>query len=320
MPATPDVSIIIVNYNAGNHLSRCLQTVWAQTFTRFEVIIVDNASSDTSLASVESDARLTVIRNARNLGFATAQNQGMRAGRGRYLMPLNFDVALTAGFLQAMVATMESSAQIGTVSGKLLRMTPDYRPTGKIDNAGLLLPRNRFPLFRGLNEPDEGQFDRPALVFGALGAAPLYRRAMLEDVALDGQFYDESYFMWYEELDLEWRARLRGWECLYTPQAVAYHIGDVHGHNRTEFGAQTAMRNRWRMILSNECPHCFVKHAPWLAAKEVAELYRMRGGLRVYLRALRGLAACLPATLRKRRYVRRRARRACLPHYPRAHH
>jgi GT2 family glycosyltransferase len=318
MATIPEVSIIIINYNAGPYLKQCLQSVWEQTFTDYETIVVDNASADNSLSTVAEDKRLTIIRNNQNLGFATAQNQGMRLARGRYLMPLNFDIILAPTFLQEMVAAIEQSEQIGAVSGKLLRMQPNGQPTGRIDNAGLLMPRSRFPVHRGAGEIDRGQYDQPALVFGAMGAAALYRREMLDDIAYQGQFFDESFFMWYEEIDLDWRARLRGWDCLYTPAALAYHVGDAHGHGRSRFGAEVSMRNRWRTILSNECPRCLLINWPWLIAEEIFLLRHVlvRGWLTAYIRALGSFMASLPATLKKRSWVRKQAKRVCLPRYP----
>lgn len=312
------IAVIIVNYNAGPLLAQCLRSLESQTFSDFEVLIVDNASADDSLASVEATGRVQVIRNDVNLGFAAAQNQGMRLAQGRYLMPLNFDIVLAPAFLAEVVSAMESGERVGSVSGKMLRMTPDGQPTDVIDNAGLLLPRRRFPAHRGGGEKDAGQYDRPALVFGAMGAAALYRREMLDDIAYRGQYFDESYFMWYEDIDLDWRARLRGWDCVYTPGAVAYHVGDPHGHGRSRFGAETSMRNRWKMILSNECGRCMIRNAPSLVVEELALLrHVVRHGLTgAYSRAVRSCLASLPATLDKRRSVRGRAVRRCLPEYP----
>ncbi|HLE15174.1 MAG TPA: glycosyltransferase family 2 protein [Anaerolineales bacterium] len=318
MIGEPIVSIVIVNYNAGDLLRRCLERIDSQSLQSFEVIIVDNASKDDSLEGFQLSDRIRIIRNAENRGFAAAQNQGMQAARSGYLMPLNFDIALSETFLQEMVAAIESAPQIATVSCKLLRMGADFTPSQQIDNVGLLLPANRVPVHRGVAETDTGQYDQPVLVFGAMGAAALYRREAVEQAAYQGQFFDESYFMWYEEIDLDWRLRLMGWDCLYAPKAVAYHVGDVHGHGRSKFGAQISMRNRWRMIASNECPRCLLKNIPSILGEEIALFWYIatRGWIDVYIRALGSFLSSLPATLRKRSWVRRHARRSCLPKYP----
>lgn len=316
------VSIVIVNYNAGAYLPRCLESIYAQTCQRFEIFIIDNASTDGSLAQIARNSRLTIQRNARNLGFARAQNQGFRMARGRYVMPLNFDIRMSPTFLEEMVAAMETGSRTGTVSGKLLQMVKGGDQTGYIDNAGILLPRNRFPRHRGGGEADRGQYEGVVKVFGAMGAAALYRREMLEDIAFQGEYFDESFFMWYEDIDLDWRARLRGWDCVYAPRAVAYHVGDPHGHGKSPFGAKTSMRNRWMMILSNEGAGCLARNAGALALEELKLLrYVLRFGLLgAYAAALASLARNLPGVLRKRKWVQSRAALRCLPDFPLAYH
>ncbi len=313
----PLISICIVNYNAGALLPRCIESIRAQTLQDYEVIVVDNCSSDGSVEWITPDEGLRLLRNERNLGFAAAQNQGMRLAQGRYLMPLNFDILLERRFLEEMAAGMALSERIGAVSGKLMRLT-EHGKSQVIDNAGLLLPRRRVPQHRGGGEVDAGQYDEYARVFGVMGAAALYRREMLEDIAYQGQYFDESYFMWYEDIDLDWRARLRGWDCLYTPRAVAYHVGDVHGHGRSKLGARVSMRNRWKTILTNECPGCLARNFFPLLQEELALLRHVaRFGLfREYLWAVGSLLSCLPEIYKKRRWVRSRARLRCLPEYP----
>lgn len=312
------VSIIIVNYNAGSFLPKCIQSILFQAYPFVEIIIIDNASQDGSIALIAPDEKIRIIQNQTNAGFARAQNQGMKLARGQYLMPLNFDILLTPDFLAEMVAAIEVSDRIGTVSPKFLRMVDGSRQTDQIDNAGLLLPGNRVPFHRGRDERDHGQYDAMDYVFGAMGAAALYRKEMLEDIAYQSQYFDESYFTWYEDVDLDWRARLRGWDCLYAPRAVAYHAGDPHGHGKSKFGAQTSMRNRWKMILTNECPGCFFRHFSRLAEEEMG-LFRhvlLTGLILQYASAMASLVRSLPGILKKRRWVRGRAVRKCLPDYP----
>ena len=107
------------------------------------------------------------------------------------------------------------------------------------------MPPNRFVLHRGANERDVGQYDYICDVFGAPGAAPLYRREMLNDIEFQGQYFDESLFTWYEDVDLDWRAKNFGWRCVYTPKAVAYHIGHPEGHGGDLWKISLQIRNRW---------------------------------------------------------------------------
>ena len=314
----PVVSIVIVNYNAGPYLRRCLDSLEKQSLRDFELIVVDNASKDQSLADAECRPWIKVVKNEVNLGFAPAQNQGMRLARGSYLMPLNFDIHLMPEFLSSAVSAFEQYPQVGTVSGKMLQMRPDGEWTDIVDNAGLLLPKRRFPIHRGNGEPDQGQYQQPALVFGAMGAAAVYRREMLEDIAYRDQYFDESFFTWYEDIDLDWRGRLRGWDCLYLPQAVAYHVGDPQMNLRTPFAARHGIRNRWQMILANECPHCMLHNFHWFCVEEISLLRHVvtHGQLQAYMKGSFEFISRLPSVIKKRRWVRRRATRSCLPEYP----
>ena len=314
----PLISIIIVNFNSGSYLSSCLASLYEQTLDDFEVIIVDNASNDQSLKFIESYPDVKIIYNEKNNGFAAGQNQGMHIALGKYLIALNFDIYLNPDFLAHAIASFENNTDIGTISGKMLRMLPNGQLSEEIDNAGLLLSKRRMPLHRGAGELDHGQYQERCLVFGAMGAAALYRRDMLEDIAYKGQYFDDSFFTWYEDIDLDWRARLRGWGCLYIPEAVAYHVGDPFGHQKSKFAHQIGIRNRWKMILSNECPHCLKQNAIWLLREELALLRYivLKGQIGAYLKAIYSFIQSIPSTLDKRRWVRNHVRRECLPEYP----
>lgn len=301
--------MVIVNYNAGDFLHRCLDYVMTQTYPAWEAIIVDNDSRDNSLAQVESLERVTIIRNQQNQGFAAAQNQGLCMAHGAYLMPLNFDIRMTPTFLVKLVAALDADPSAGLACGKLLRMTPEWEPTEVIDTTGLLMRRSLVPASRGHGELDRSQFDRSLQVFGAQGAAPLYRREMLDDIAFNGQYFDERFFMWYEDVDLDWRAYLRGWECRFVPEAIAYHLGHPDAKRRTAFHVQTTLRNRWLMLLTNlalpELRQCW---PAWVKYEISQCLYVTRSGFLVaYLAALRELFTSRDYIAHKRRWVRSRA-------------
>jgi GT2 family glycosyltransferase len=315
---TPTVSVVIVNFNAGPLLARCLSSLEQQRWRDFEVIVVDNASRDDSLPAAARLPWVQIIRSKTNLGFAAGQNLGMQAARGRYLMPLNFDIQLLPDTIWHMVCAMERYPRVGTVSGKLLRMSLDGQKSSEIDNAGLLLSRRRMPKHRGGGEHDHGQYDQQALVFGAMGALALYRREMLDEIAIDGKYFDESFFTWYEDIDLDWRGRLQGWDCLYVPEAVAYHVGDPQKNHLTAFAARHTIRNRWQMILADDCAHCMLRDARHLLVEELALLRHVirHRRLGAYLLALGDLIVRLPEVLAKRKRVRSKAIRPCLPDYP----
>jgi GT2 family glycosyltransferase len=311
LPDNSLVSIIIVNYNAGRQLQSCLNSIRKQFYSNWEVIIIDNASQDDSLTTVPSDKAFQVIRNRKNMGFSIAQNQGLRAARGDYLLPLNFDINMLPDFLEELVKAIETDSQIGSVTGKLLYMGLDGAITNKIYSVGHLLPRNRAPLLRGNNEIDLGQYDRAEYVFGAPGAAVLFRKTCLEDIAYQGQYFDETYFMWYEDVDMDWRIQLRGWKCLYEPKAVGYHVGHPGGYdaNFLRFHSLHSIRNRWAMISSNEKKNNLFRNFTHLLSYEISLLgYVVRFGLlTTYLQAFAGYLKLLPTIINKRRWVLGRA-------------
>jgi GT2 family glycosyltransferase len=316
--SSPIFSLIIVNFNSGPYLTQCLISIRNQNKSNYEVIIIDNASSDGSLNNIIEDIPLTIEQNDKNIGYAAAQNQGIKISQGEFIMPLNFDIILTPDFLEETLNSFNAYDKVGSVSGKLLRMVPINEPTNEIDNTGILLPKNRFPIHRGTGEIDLGQYEKKDYIFGAMGAAAVYRREMLDDIVIDGNYFDENFFTWYEDIDLEWRARLRGWDCMYIPQAVAYHVGDPHGHGRSIFGVETSIRNRWMMIVSNECKHCLIKNFKHLLIEELYLLIHVirKGLVKTYLRAIKIFIKYLPKTIEKRHRVRGETTRRCLPEYP----
>lgn len=308
MNETPLVSVVIVNYNAGEQLATCLRDLTAQIFTNWELIIVDNASHDGSLAAAELVPGVRVIRNSENRGFAAGQNQGIAVSRGDYILALNYDVMLPDGFLSAFVDGLERHPEAGWACCKLRQLVSHGQPQVRLYAAGHVLPANRFALLRGAGEDDTGQYDREEYVFGAPGAAALYRRSLIEGISLGEQFFDEALFTWYEDVDVDWRANLRGYRCLYIPSAVAYHAGHV-GEDYAEpfrsFRAQMTIRNRWLVVAACETWSSWLRASPACLAYEVSLLlYVFRAGLvRPYLGALAEFLGMLSDVRRKRRLV-----------------
>ncbi len=302
------ISIVIVNYNAGTLLPRCLASIARQTYPNWEVIIVDNASRDESLRYARQFDRATVVCNADNRGFAAAQNQGLGLARGGYLMPLNFDIEMTPRFLEEMIAAMDVSPLIGTVTGKLLGMAADGAYLDTFYSTGHILPPDGYVLHRGEGERDAGQYDEMSEVFGAPGAAPLYRRDMLEDIAFRGQYFDESLFTWYEDVDLDWRAQQLGWKCLYTPKAVAYHLGHPEGHGGNMWQLAISIRNRWLVVLANSDFKARTLFA--ILGYELRLLrYVVRNGyLSAYVNAWKQFFGLMHTAVEKRRWLRQRVR------------
>ncbi len=231
------VSITIVTWNSAQHLTDCFASIRQQDNREFEVIIVDNASSDGTRALLqEVEPQWQVIYNDSNVGFAAGQNQAMRASSGEWVLCLNPDVVLSPNFVSQLVAAADARPEVGSLCGKLLRWdsAAAHHQTNVIDSTGIYFTRNMRHLDRGAEQCDTGQYDRPQYVFGASGAAAMFRRDFITDVSVEGQFFDEEFFAFREDGDLAWRAQMMGWKCLYVPTAVAWHVRRVTPERRAE--------------------------------------------------------------------------------------
>ena len=302
------LSVVIVNFNSGAQLGKCLNSLWAQGFQDFEVIIIDNASHDDSIGCLIDFNRISIIKNPTNRGFAAGQNQGIVRCYGKYILALNYDLIMTRDFLQNLVDALESAPDAGWACGKLLSMGPSGEFTNVIYAVGHQLPPNRFPLLKGNGEVDSGQYEEKGFVFGASGAAALYRREFIDDLKFNGQFFDESFFTWCEDVDVDWRGQNRGWTCLYVPTAVAYHqghVGETYQEPFLSFRAMLSIRNRWLMILANEKLVNYKSNWKELAQYEFGLFRYVITGhlLRAYLKAVCSLFALLPVVISKRKRI-----------------
>jgi GT2 family glycosyltransferase len=212
----PLASIVIPNWNGIHHLPDCLDALRAQTYSQTEVILVDNGSTDGSQALVtEHYPEVHLLELERNLGLTGGNNIGFDAARGEILVSLNNDTEAHPRFIEALVTALIEHPEAGMAAAKMLLF--DRRD--HIHSAGDGYGQDGIPFNRGVWQRDEGQFDEPGWIFGGCGGAVAYRRAMLDDVGM----FDESFFMYCEDVDLNWRAQLAGWRCWYAPQAVVFH-------------------------------------------------------------------------------------------------
>ncbi|MBX6772840.1 MAG: glycosyltransferase family 2 protein [Chloroflexi bacterium] len=239
------VSVVVVNWNGAPYLAECLASLRAQTLrAEMEVILVDNGSTDGSAeAAVREGLLARLIRNETNRGFAAACNQGIRASRGDYIALLNNDAVADPAWLAELVRAMEADPRIGSCAAKVL----SYDARGVIDCVGHVVFADGLTRGRGRGQQDAGQFDRLEEVFCPSGSAALLRRAMLEDVGL----FDEAFFAYCEDADLGFRARLRGWRCVYVPTAVAYHRFSASSGPFSAFKAFQVERNRLWLACKN---------------------------------------------------------------------
>ena len=235
---TPAVSVVVVNLNRRDLLGRCLESLWKQAFTDFEVVVVDNGSSDGSLEFLRSlnEPRLQIVSLPINHGFAGGCNAGIRPARGRYIATLNNDAEAQPHWLRELVQGIESDAAVGMCASKILF----HGDRTRIDKVGHLMYPDGLNHGRGSGESDHGQFERREEVLFPDAAAALYKREMLDVIGL----FDELFFAYGDDADLGLRGRLAGWNCLYIPTAIVYH---VHSATAGEFSPLKAFlieRNR----------------------------------------------------------------------------
>jgi GT2 family glycosyltransferase len=208
--------VIIPAWNGRKLLPPCLDSLGAQTYKHFRVLVVDSASSDGSADLVERDyPEARVVRLGENRGFTAAVNAGIACTTSPLVALLNQDVEAHSHWLEAMATAARTHPQAGALACKIML----HSQRDHFHSAGDCYGRNGLALNRGVWQKDQGQYDSEAEVFSACGGAAAYRRRLLDQI---GPF-DESFFMYLEDVDLAWRQQLAGWRTIYTPYAVAYH-------------------------------------------------------------------------------------------------
>jgi len=262
----PSVSAVIVTWNSAADINACLGCCLSDN-TVSEITVVDNASTDRTLAVIEASyPSVQLIKNNANLGFAAAANRGIKESAGDFILLINPDIRFGAGFVAALLNALESDPRAGAAAPKLLR------PGGKIlDSTGLVMQKNRKAIDRGSGEDDIGRYNREIEIFGACGAAGLFRRAMLEDVKTGDEYFDESFFSYKEDVDLAWRANLLGWRAVYVPSAAAVHERGWKTAGRKDIPRTVrrhSHKNRYLTIIKNDDPVNLVLHMPWVLAYE----------------------------------------------------
>ncbi len=224
------VSVVIVNWNGKEFLLECLEGLRRQTYRDFSVILVDNGSQDGSTVFVaEHYPEVRIMALADNRGFAAANNVALRTVETEFVALLNNDAVPDPLWLKSLVEALEEYPQAGLAASKMLL----YNRREMIDRAGDGYTKAGAALLRGRGLPADAHGMRE-WVFGACAAAVLYRMAMLHDIG----FFDEDFFLLYEDVDMSFRAQLKGYACLYVPEALVYHKNSssiVHDSSRSVY-------------------------------------------------------------------------------------
>lgn len=322
-------------------LSDLLKSIMNQTYTDFNVVILDNASTDGVEAFVREEyPEMVFIRNARNLGFSVAHNQAIRYAiehwpeaelANRFILVTNPDIILTPTFLEELVAATRIYPEVGAFGGKLLRafgenlgdeVLKEVVRSQRLDSVGLNPHCNGTITDRGAGELDEGQYQQSQKVFGISGALTLLRASALQEVRFGDEVFDQEFFAYKEDVDLAWRLQHAGWDAIYVPRAVAYHYRGMYGAEKSGLWKRLrnhreksslrnfySTRNHWLMLLKNVRLSQFILSFLWIVTYELARLIYVLVFERMGLKALRETLALVPRMWRKRRATLRHAKR-----------
>jgi GT2 family glycosyltransferase len=306
----------VVSYHDATHLGACLTRLTQQDHRDLALCVVDNASGDGSVELARGFAGVRVVANSANRGFAAAANQAVaiaRAVGAEALLVCNPDVELEPGYVRAAVAALAADPSRAAVQGRLwrTRLTPGSVAHGSgpvVDTTGHLAFVTRLFRNRGEGEVDAGQFEADGRVFGVSGAAALYRLDALDDVACDGEVFDEELFAFWEDVDLDWRLRLRGWDAWYAPQARGWHERGGAGPRRSPMVERLNFANRFFVVAKNDDLGALARALPGVVATSVLKAGEL--ALTVPSAFVRGLADLgrLPRMLAKRTRIHANAR------------
>lgn len=316
----PGVTVSLVTYNGARWLPACLASISAQELGDYEVLVVDNDSTDGSLellrAHSNGDERFELTLSDQNLGYAAAHNLNIFRAQGEFVLLLNQDVVLDPGFLGHAVEAFQERPDVAAVQGRLRKLDADGGRTDTIDTTGLVMHRDRRAVARrqGEQEADADLVAGP--VWGADGPAPVFRLEALLEAALPRtgggvEVLDEDFFMYKEDVDLAWRLRRIGWSAWYEPAALGWHARtagagperswlDVARSRRSipPWILRLSWRNQRLMQLKNETAAGLSRDFRWIARREVLALLSMLltdpGRLSALITFARTAAAMLP--------------------------
>ena len=323
------VSVLIPSYQDHELVQRSLPRILEGSTCELEVVLLNNDSSQLEalrdLVAAIGDPRVRVLDLEHRAGFAKAINVGIKSTAGELVFFANSDLFVARGYLDELVSFFERRPRAGCATGKILRYELETdRETDIIDTTGHVIGRNRRVADRGENQKDVGQYEREVEVFGVSGAALVARREALESVRVCGEYLDESFDMYKEDIDLCWRLRLAGWECWYVPSAVAYHARTSHGLARRTYLSSlrafheneqrkprhvrmNSMKNQWLVLVKNDDLANFARDLPFILGREALIAgYNLVFSPRDTATTVSRFARSLPGAIAKRRELRSR--------------
>ena len=295
----PDISVIVVTWNGRQHLDTCLSAVAAQEGVSAETIVVDNASTDGTVEYLRSRfPRVRVVALDRNYGFAGGNNAGAREAHGRYLAFLNNDTAADPRWLRTLRAGLDEARGVALATSRIVYMHDPQI----VDSAGDGLTRwgGAFKRHHGAPARDATESRD---VFGACGAAFIIPKAVFDDIG----GFDADFFLSHEDVDLSYRAQLRGYRCRYVAESIVHHRGSASIGRASRLAVFHGQRNLEWMYIQNTPLPLLVRTLPGhlLYNAAAAVHFTRQGLLGAFVSAKLAALAGLPRALRKRSLVQR---------------
>ncbi|MDP2918485.1 MAG: glycosyltransferase family 2 protein [bacterium] len=318
---SPKVTINLLGWNSKKYLKQALDSILRQTYPNLEAVYIDNASQDGSVVFArENFPSVKIVENEKNLGYAAGHNIGIREARGEYVICMNPDVVMARDFVERAVETMRKNETIGVIGGKLFRMKENGEKTKIIDSTGLKIEKSRRVIDRGQGEADRGQYEKQEQVFGISGALSVFRKSALEDVKIFGEYFDQDFENYKEDIDLCWRLNLYGWKSVYAPQALAYHergTGASEKNKQSLWAAKKqhsfrakyfSFKNQSLMLAKNDFLRYYLLDLPFIFWYEIKRWGYVLLREPKLFRSFSKLISQLPRAFSKRRVIMARRR------------
>ena len=293
-------SIVIPNWNGIRFVGMCLDSIAQSTFKDYEVIVVDNGSTDGSRELVaEKYPWVRHIKLPANMGFAIACNEGIRAARSDYICLLNNDIEVTPTWIEELYEGMERHPECGMGTSKMMFL--DNRDI--FYNTGDLFHIWSMGGGRGQGEKDTGQYEKEDYVFGACAGAGVYRRSLLEKIGL----FDDDFFIFAEDVDLNMRGQLMGLKSVYLPKAKVYHIGTATVGLYSDRYVYLCKRNDVFVLIKNYSLRMYFKYLYSILKRQFHDIkyFTYRGQGLILLKSKLAVVRMLPTMLIRRFHIQR---------------
>lgn len=299
----PEIDVIIPNWNGREWLGNCLDSLGKQSFQDFEIIVVDNGSTDGSVEFIRTAyPQVKLLALPENTGFTGGINAGVRAGSAEYICWFNNDAEAEPDFLKNLVEGLAKRQDEGFAMAAP-RVTFQANP-GLINSVGQFIGPDGIGRDRGFRQPDGPAFDTGLEIFGPAGVAALYRREIFNKIGL----LDETFFLYSEDVDFNYRAQLAGYRCIYVPLARVAHRGSATARTISPKATRLASRNGLLAIVKNVPGRVLIKMLPWIVAGQLYQLvlFARQGQLGGALQGKLDLIELLPLTLEHRKSIQTR--------------